>query len=88
MSELESFLFQARDCVELDRKCKAEALLHGGAFNIFEILGLSLNETSQSAFIAELLNPKGCHGHGEVFLKLFFSCIDCPPNGNSIRTMW
>lgn len=59
MTELESFLFQARDCVDLDRKCKAEALLHGDAFNAFDILGLSLNETSQSAFIAELLNPKG-----------------------------
>lgn len=77
MSELEDFLSQARVCVELDRKCKAEAMLRGEAFNVFDILGLSTKETPQSAFIAELLNPQGCHGCGTIFLQLFLSQIEC-----------
>ena len=77
MTELEEFLSQARVCVDLDRKCKAEAMLRGDAFNVFDILRLSSNETKQSAFIAELLNPKGCHGNGDIFLNLFFSHVDC-----------
>ena len=48
------------------------AKLSGENFNVFEILSLSSAEVrTHSAFIAELLDPKGCHGQGSIFLELF-----------------
>jgi hypothetical protein len=43
----------------------------GANFNIFRILKVSEDEVKHSAFLTELLNPKGSHGQGDVFLKLF-----------------
>ena len=44
----------------------------GENFNIFRILNLTTNEVrTHSAFICELLNPKGTHGYKDVFLRLF-----------------
>ena len=46
--------------------------LTGEHFNVFRILKLESSEVRMhSAFIAELLNPKGSHGQKDVFLKLF-----------------
>tara|TARA_B100000795_G_C22751156_1_gene419487 strand:- start:146 stop:1348 length:1203 start_codon:yes stop_codon:yes gene_type:complete len=39
--------------------------------NIFEILRISKTEIRHSNFLSWLLNPKGSHGIGEVFLKKF-----------------
>ena len=48
----------------------------GDLFNVFNILGLSRNETrTHSAFLAELLNPHGSHGMGNAFLRDFISCM-------------
>lgn len=52
--------------------------LSGENFNLFKILGLVSDEVKvHSAFIAELLNPKGSHGQDDIFLKLFLNhfCI-------------
>jgi hypothetical protein len=44
----------------------------GERFNVFKILNLSASETrTHSAFVGELLNPKGSHGMGATFLRLF-----------------
>jgi hypothetical protein len=44
----------------------------GENFNVFRILKLSTNEVqTHSAFLCELLNPKGSHGHQNLFLSLF-----------------
>lgn len=44
----------------------------GEEFNIFRILKLESSEVRMhSAFLAELLNPKGSHGQKDTFLKLF-----------------
>lgn len=44
----------------------------GEHFNIFTILGIRRREvTTHSPVLAELLNPKGNHGQGAAFLKLF-----------------
>lgn len=41
-------------------------------FNVFRILKLESSEVrTHSAFISELLNPKGSHGQNDTFLKLF-----------------
>lgn len=46
--------------------------LTGENFNVFRILKLESSEVRMhSAFIAELLNPKGSHGQKDIFLKLF-----------------
>ncbi len=57
---------------EIKKKYDEIAILTGENFNVFNILGLSTKEVrTHSAFIAELLNPKGSHGQGDTFLKLF-----------------
>ena len=46
-------------------------------FNIFEILGVAhLEVSTHSAFIANLLNPKGSHSQGAKFLKEFLKIIE------------
>lgn len=41
-------------------------------FNVFEILGVGTREVRlHSNFLAELLNPKGAHMQGNIFLKTF-----------------
>lgn len=45
-------------------------------FNIFEILGVAhLEVSTHSAFIANLLNPKGSHSQGAKFLEKFLELI-------------
>lgn len=48
----------------------------GEHFNLFSVLNIETKENkTHSAFIAELLNPKGVHGLGTVFLDLFIETI-------------
>lgn len=56
----------------INKKYEQIAEITGENFNVFKILGLTTNEVrTHSAFLAELLNPKGSHGCKEAFLKLF-----------------
>lgn len=48
----------------------------GGKFNIFTILERDRSETRHSRFLAELLDPKGSHGQGKVYLKLFYETLE------------
>lgn len=49
----------------------------GENFNIFSIMGMESDEVkTHSRIIAELLNPKGSHSQGSVFLKYFFEEIE------------
>jgi hypothetical protein len=57
---------------ELD---SAHKRLSAPDFNLFRILGLERREATHSAFIAELLNPKGTHGQGIVGLECFFRML-------------
>ncbi len=58
--------------VEENEQLRAEKEAQGEFFNIFSILGVERNEVhTHSAFLAELLNPKGSHGLKDAFLKLF-----------------
>ncbi|ACX74669.1 conserved domain protein [Fibrobacter succinogenes subsp. succinogenes S85] len=45
-------------------------------FNVFEVLKLENVEKKHSAFIAELLNPKGSHKQSSKYLKLFFQRLN------------
>lgn len=53
------------------------ARLTGENFNVFNILRLSDSEVrTHSAFIAELLDPKGSHGQDCLYLKLFLRMLN------------
>lgn len=55
---------------------ESREMKEGLRFNIFRILDrFDDEEKGHSAFIAELLNPKGKHGQKNLFLKLFFECL-------------
>lgn len=50
--------------------------LKGEKFNVFSILKMESKENgTHSAFLCELLNPKGSHLKGAIFLKLFIDVI-------------
>jgi hypothetical protein len=50
--------------------------LTGENFNVFRILKLESSEVRMhSAFLAELLNPRGSHGQKGIFLKLFIDSV-------------
>ncbi len=51
-------------------------ILKGELFNVFSILKMESKENStHSAFISELLNPKGTHLKKDTFLKLFLKIV-------------
>ena len=51
--------------------------IKGEKFNVFSILKMEHNENeTHSAFLSELLNPKGTHLKGNTFLNLFLQAIN------------
>jgi len=61
----------------LKDKYDAVAAATGERFNVFSVLDRERREvTTHSRLLAELLNPKGSHGRGAVFLRLFFEALD------------
>lgn len=55
---------------------KEHANKQGENFNIFSILRMERREVkTHSNFIYELLNPKGRHGQGDIFLKSFAKIV-------------
>jgi len=59
------------------RHSEALARATGEHFNIFQILRVGhLEVTTHSPILAELLNPKGKHGQGAAFLRLFLARFD------------
>ena len=64
-----------KDCLFIQKE-KEISKAKGDFFNIFKILGLSTNEVrTHSAFISELLDPKGSHGQGNIFLLKFLEIV-------------
>ena len=56
----------------VNKKYEGIAEITGENFNVFRILNLSTAEVrTHSAFLAELLDPKGSHGLKDTFLRLF-----------------
>ena len=56
------------------RHTEALAQATGEHFNIFKILGISHYEVkTHSPMLGNLLNPKGSHGRGDAFLRLFLN---------------
>lgn len=58
--------------IKINEKYEEIKKIKGENFNLFSILKLERNEVqTHSNFIYELLNPKGSHNQGPLFLKLF-----------------
>jgi len=58
-------------------KHNAIACETGRSFNIFEVARIEDKEVIVCRILAELLNPKGRHGQGGAYLKLFLGeCLD------------
>lgn len=76
MNRFQNLLVELQRETDKIKQKKEEARKRGEAFNVFNVLGLSTNETrTHSAFIAELLNPQGNHGCGSLFLEEFIRQI-------------
>ena len=72
--------------VLLKDRFDALASASGERFNIFTILDRETDETkTHSAIIADLLNPDGLHGQGEVFALLFLDRLGIKTHGDLRR---
>ena len=72
MDRLKELLEEIGVIVREDNAKRRERDKNGENFNVFKVLDLQRDEERlHSAFIAELLNPKGAHGMKDTFLKLF-----------------
>jgi hypothetical protein len=72
-SQVQSLLNQVQQIVKTH---KEHANKQGEDFNIFSILRMENKEVeTHSHFIYELLNPKGKHGQGSIFLKSFAKIV-------------
>ena len=68
------------DCLLNDVKLivvrnQAEEFKQGKQFNVFVVQGIDCDEVKTCRFIRELLDPKGSHGQGGVFLKRFMNSV-------------
>lgn len=74
MDKINSLLKQVK---AINEKYEELSHLKGEKFNLFDILDRRTDEVkTHSAILAELLNPKGSHGLGDEFLKLFLNLIN------------
>src|SRR4051794_25880711 len=80
-----SFLLRKLEIIKL----KYAAQYAEGNFNLFSILRQEHDEVHlHSAFIAELLNPRGSHGRGCVFLQHFLAELNiCADSALSDRNV-
>ena len=69
-ARIENILGQIR---KLKEQYEKRAAVTGEDFNVFEILGVERREVRHSAMLANLLNPKGSHRQGAVFLEHFLN---------------
>lgn len=73
---IQNLITDIRPIIEEDRNEIERDSKDGLFFNIFELLKVQWDEVrTHSAFLAELLNPKGTHGMGDTFLRLFIKSI-------------
>lgn len=74
--KIQAILNEVKPMVEKNKKYRIEKLKNGDFFNIFSILNIETDEVkTHSAFLAELLNPKGSHGQGNIFIDKFVKNI-------------
>jgi hypothetical protein len=73
VAEVKKVLSDTKMIIEHNRKL---TIAKGEHFNMFSVLGIETKENkTHSAFLSELLNPKGSHKMGHIFLQLFLETI-------------
>ena len=73
----------------LNDKHEALVAASGQSFNLFAILDRETDEVrTHSAILAELLNPKGSHGQGAVFARLFAKRFHIDHAGIESAQVW
>jgi len=82
-------LKQLLDKVEnIARQSEELSVLKGENFNVFQIFDMENEENKMhSRFINTLLNPKGNHGRGKIFLELFLNEINIPTYFENLDTV-
>jgi hypothetical protein len=76
MENIQRLLCQSSERVRQDAERRSAS---GEDFNLYRIARIERAEVNtHSAMIAELLNPKGTHGMGPLFLELILSQMDVP----------
>lgn len=76
INRIESLLNKVETIRNKSEEAKQRSFNKGKEFDVFSIVGLWDEEVNlHSAIIAELLNPNGSHGAGDIFLKLFLQTI-------------
>ena len=73
VQRVEGVLKQIRELKADDEKAAKDT---GKNFNVFSVLGVERKEVRHSAFLKDLLDPKGTHSQGAVFLEHF---LKLPP---------
>ncbi|UOQ51744.1 PDDEXK-like family protein [Hymenobacter cellulosivorans] len=88
MSELNTLQSLLSQVMVIEARHRSQAQVTGEQFNIFRILGLESAEVrTHSAFLAELLSPRGSHGQKELFLNLFVQQIGLPEFDTATATI-
>ena len=65
----------------IQKHYESEYVKSGAKFNIFSITKIERKEVdTHSAMLVELLDIKGSHSQGSIFLRLFFESISCLKN--------
>ena len=83
-SELHRFFNDIWQQVEkADEQQRAEDLTRATRFNVFDLI--EPDENKLSDVIADLLDPKGTHGQGDAFLRLFIEQLGIRPEANATR---
>lgn len=71
---------------EIFKKHNKLAEQSGNNYNVFNVINVTTSEVRlHSKFISELLNPKGSHGQGDIFLKLFTEKFKIDMNTKSAK---
>lgn len=76
MEQLKKMLQDVNVILQKEKVRKEEITKRGEHFNMFEMLGVAHHEVTHSKIIAGFLNPKGSHGQGDLFLRLFLQTIE------------
>ena len=59
--------------------------VEGELFNLFSVLNIESKEATHTSLIADLLDPQGSHGQGDVFLKRFANLL---AKQKQVSTFW
>jgi hypothetical protein len=84
IDDLKHFLKQ---CLDIQKKFQETDKETGQAYNIFKITGIYYKEVIMCRVIANLLNPKGSHHKGDIYLKLFIDTLPEDPCFNDYRKL-